>query len=136
MRTKAMMEISMELPDVPGSLATVTEALAESNINIETICAIGRVAPNVALVTKQVPQTKALLDKMGINYTVSELLKMVMPDEPGVLAQFSRRLADGGVNIRSIYILSKYRGDTELVFSVDDPEKARETLNIHESVPP
>jgi len=136
MRTKAMMEISMELPDVPGSLATVTEALAEANINIETICAIGRVAPNVALVTKQVPQTKALLDKMGINYTVSELLKMVMPDEPGVLAQFSRRLADGGVNIRSIYILSKYRGDTELVFSVDDPEKARETLNIHESVPP
>ncbi len=131
-----MMEISMELPDVPGSLATVTEALAESNINIETICAIGRVAPNVALVTKQVPQTRAVLDKLGINYTVSELLKMVMPDEPGVLAQFSRRLADGGVNIRSIYILSKYKGDTELVFSVDDPEKARESLNIHEAVPP
>ena len=75
-----MMEISMELPDVPGSLAKVTEALAEANINIETICAIGRVAPNVALVTKQVPQTKAVLDKLGINYSVSELLKMVMPD--------------------------------------------------------
>ena len=120
---KAMMEISMELPDVPGSLAKVTEALAEANINIETICAIGRVAPNVALVTKQVPQAKAVLDKLGINYSVSELLKMVLPDEPGVLAQFSRRLADAG-------------GETELVFSVDDPVKARETLNIHESVPP
>ena len=131
-----MMEISMELPDVPGSLAKVTEALAEANINIETICAIGRVAPNVALVTKQVPQAKAVLDKLGINYSVSELLKMVMPDEPGVLAQFSRRLADGGVNINSIYILSKFRGETELVFSVDDSVKARETLNIHESVPP
>lgn len=131
-----MMEISMELPDVPGSLAKVTEALAEANINIETICAMGRVAPNVALVTKQVPQTKAVLDKLGINYSVSELLKMVMPDEPGVLAQFSRRLADGGVNMNSIYILSKFRGETELVFSVDDLVKARETLNIHESVPP
>jgi hypothetical protein len=133
---KAMMEISMELPDVPGSLAKVTEALAEANINIETICAIGRVAPNVALVTKQVPQAKAVLDKLGINYSVSELLKMVLPDEPGVLAQFSRRLADAGVNMNSIYILSKFRGETELVFSVDDPVKARETLNIHESVPP
>jgi|TARA_B110000263_G_scaffold158673_1_gene137882 hypothetical protein len=131
-----MMEISMKLPDVPGSLAMVTEALAEANINIETICAIGRVAPNVALVTKQVTQTKIVLDKLGINYEVSELLKMVMPDEPGVLAQFSRRLADGGVNINSIYILSKFRGETELVFSVDDPVKARETLNIHEAVPP
>jgi len=126
----------MELPDVPGSLAKVTEALAEANINIETICAMGRVAPNVALVTKQVPQTKVVLDKLGINYSVSELLKMVMPDEPGVLAQFSRRLADGGVNMNSIYILSKFRGETELVFSVDDSVKAREILNIHESVPP
>jgi hypothetical protein len=126
-----MMEISMELPDVPGSLAKVTEALAEANI-----CAMGRVAPNVALVTKQVPQTKVVLDKLGINYSVSELLKMVMPDEPGVLAQFSRRLADGGVNMNSIYILSKFRGETELVFSVDDSVKAREILNIHESVPP
>ncbi len=131
-----MMEISMELPDMPGSLAMVTEALAEANINIETICAIGRVAPNVALVTEQVPQTKALLDKLGVPYTVSELIKMVMPDQPGVLAQFSRRLADAGVNINSIYILSKYRGDTEIVFSVDDVEKARQTLNLHEAVPP
>lgn len=126
----------MELPDVPGSLAMVTEALAEANINIETICAIGKVAPNVALVTEQVPQTKALLDKLGVPYTVSELLKMVMPDQPGVLAQFSRRLADAGVNINSIYILSRYRGDTELVFSVDDVAKARQTLNLHESTPP
>ena len=131
-----MMEISMELPDVPGSLAKVTEALAEANINIETSCAIGRVALNVALVTKQVPQAKAVLDKLGINYSVSELLKMVLPDEPGVLAQFSRRLADAGVNMNSIYILSKFRGETELVFSVDDSVKAREILNIHESVPP
>ncbi|MBT4058895.1 MAG: ACT domain-containing protein [Euryarchaeota archaeon] len=131
-----MMEISMELPDAPGSLAMVTEALASANVNIETICAIGKVAPNVALVTKQVPQTKAVLDKLGVQYSVNELLTMVMPDQPGVLAQFSRRLADAGVNINSIYILSKFRGDTELVFSVDDVERARQTLNLHESVPP
>tara|TARA_Y100000588_G_C14182670_1_gene894369 strand:+ start:432 stop:827 length:396 start_codon:yes stop_codon:yes gene_type:complete len=131
-----MMEISMELVDQPGSLAIVAEALAEANINIETICAIGKVAPNVALVTEQIPQTKAVLDKLGVKYTVAELIKVVMPDEPGVLAQFSRRLSDAGVNLNSIYILSKYRGDTEVVFSADDIEKARQALNLHESVPP
>ncbi|MDP6742574.1 MAG: ACT domain-containing protein [Candidatus Thalassarchaeaceae archaeon] len=131
-----MMEISMELTDEPGSLATVAEALAEANINIETMCAIGKVAPNVALVTEQIPQTRAVLDKMGVKYTVTELIKMVMPDQPGVLAAFSRRIADAGLNLNSIYILSKYQGDTELVFSVDDTEKARQVLNLHESVPP
>ena len=131
-----MMEISMELEDEPGSLARIAEALAEANINIETMCAIGKVAPNVALVTEQIPQTRAVLDRLGVNYTVTELIKMVMPDQPGVLASFSRRIADAGLNLNSIYILSKYQGDTELVFSVDDTEKARQVLNLHESVPP
>jgi hypothetical protein len=131
-----MMEVSMELPDEPGQLARVTEAMAAANINIETVCAIGRVAPNVAMVVEQVPQTCAVLDSLGIPYTTAELIKLVMPDQPGALAQFSRRLADAGVNINSIYILSKYRGDAELVFSVDDVDKARQTLNLHESVPP
>jgi hypothetical protein len=136
MRLKSMMEVSMELPDEPGQLARVTEAMAAANINIETVCAIGRVAPNVAMVVEQVPQTCAVLDSLGIPYTTAELIKLVMPDQPGALAQFSRRLADAGVNINSIYILSKYRGDAELVFSVDDVDKARQTLNLHESVPP
>ena len=131
-----MMEISMELEDEPGSLARIAEALAEANINIETMCAIGKVAPNVALVTEQIPQTSAVLDRLGVNYTVTELIKMVMPDQPGVLASFSRRIADAGLNLNSIYILSKYQGDTELVFSVDDTEKARQVLHLHESVAP
>ena len=131
-----MMEISIELEDEPGSLARIAEALAEANINIETMCAIGKVAPNVALVTEQIPQTSAVLDRLGVNYTVTDLIKMVMPDQPGVLASFSRRIADAGLNLNSIYILSKYQGDTELVFSVDDTEKARQVLNLHESVPP
>ena len=77
-----------------------------------------------------------MLDEMEIPYTVSELLTLVMPDRPGSLADFAERLGDSGVNITSIYVLSRYRGDTELAFSVDDMEKARATLNLHESVPP
>ena len=77
-----------------------------------------------------------MLDELGIEYIASPLLSMVMPDEAGSLAKFSRRLSDAGVNINSIYILSKHRGDAELVFSVDDMDKARQTLNLHEAVPP
>ena len=96
------MEISMEHADEPVSLARIAEALAEANINIETMCAIGKVAPNVALVTAQIPQTRDVLDRLGVNYTVTELIKMVMPDQPGVLATFSRRIADAGLNLNSI----------------------------------
>ena len=92
--------------------------------------------PNVAIVTEQIIETRMMLDEMEIPYTVSELLTLVMPDRPGSLADFAERLGNSGVNITSIYVLSRYRGDTELAFSVDDMEKARATLNMHESVPP
>ena len=131
-----MMEFSMSLPDEPGQLARVSRALSEAEVNILTLCAIGRAAPNVAVVTEQVIEARLCLDKLGIEYTVNELLTLVMPDRPGSLADFADRLSNAGVNITSIYVLSRYRGDTELAFSVDDMDKARATLNLHEAIPP
>ena len=126
----------MALPDEAGQLARVSREFANRGINIQTMCAIGRAAPNVAIVTEQIIETRMMLDEMEIPYTVSELLTLVMPDRPGSLADFAERLGNSGVNITSIYVLSRFRGDTELAFSVDDMEKARATLNLHESVPP
>ena len=126
----------MALPDEAGQLARVSREFANRGINIQTMCAIGRAAPNVAIVTEQIIETRMMLDEMEIPYTVSELLTLVMPDRPGSLADFAERLGNSGVNITSIYVLSRYRGETELAFSVDDMEKARATLNLHESVPP
>ena len=126
----------MALPDEAGQLARVSREFANRGINIQTMCAIGRAAPNVAIVTEQIIETRMMLDEMEIPYTVSELLTLVMHDRPGSLADFAERLGNSGVNITSIYVLSRYRGDTELAFSVDDMEKARATLNLHESVPP
>ena len=126
----------MALPDEAGQLARVSREFANRGINIQTMCAIGRAAPNVAIVTEQIIETRMMLDEMEIPYTGSELLTLVMPDRPGSLADFAERLGNSGVNITSIYVLSRYRGDTELAFSVDDMEKARATLNLHESVPP
>ncbi len=126
----------MVLPDEPGQLARVARAMADAEINIETICAIGRVAPNVAIVTHQVSEAVAVLESLGIEHHSEELVSMVMPDVPGALARFAETLGGAGVNIRSIYVLSKRAGDTELVFSVDDVGRARQALNLHESSPP
>jgi hypothetical protein len=131
-----MMEFSMALPNEPGQLAKVSRALSEAGVNILTLCAIGRAAPNVAVVTEEVIETRLCLDKLSIDYTVNEMLTLVMPDRPGSLADFAERLGNAGVNITSLYVLSRYRGDTELAFCVDDMDAARATLNLHEAVPP
>jgi hypothetical protein len=130
------MEFSMALTDEPGQLARVSRDFSDRGINILTLCAIGRAAPNVAIVTNQVMEARLALEALGVPYTVNELLTLVMPDKPGALADFAERVATAGVNIQSIYVLSRYRGDTELAFSVDDVDKARAALNLHEAVPP
>tara|TARA_B110000438_G_C15819298_1_gene653560 strand:+ start:1073 stop:1477 length:405 start_codon:yes stop_codon:yes gene_type:complete len=127
------LEFKIELRDEAGQLAVVSREFANRGINIETMCAIDT---NVVIVTNQTTEARVALDSLGIRYTAKRLLSQSMPDKPGALAEFSERLANAGVSITSIYVLSRIQGATELAFSVDDLDKARVTLNLHESVPP
>ncbi|MBN17611.1 MAG: ACT domain-containing protein [Candidatus Thermoplasmatota archaeon] len=127
------LEFKIELPDEAGQLAKVSREFANRGINIETMCAIDT---NVVIVTDQTVEARMALKALGIDFSTTSLLSQSMPDKPGALAEFSERLAEGGVSITSIYVLSRIQGATELVFSVDDLDKARVTLNMHESVPP
>jgi|TARA_B110000263_G_C15102915_1_gene416175 hypothetical protein len=127
------LEFKIELPDEAGQLARVSREFSNHDINIETMCAIDT---NVVIVTDQVVEARMALNSLGIKYTTTVLLSQSMPDKPGALAEFSERLGEAGVSITSIYVLSRIQGATELAFSVDDIDKARAVLNMHESVPP
>lgn len=127
------LEFKIELPDEAGQLARVSREFANRGINIETMCAIDT---NVVIVTNQTTEARMALNSLEIQFTTTALLSQSMPDKPGALAEFSERLGEAGVSITSIYVLSRIQGATELAFSVDDLDKARVVLNMHESVPP
>ena len=127
------LEFKIELPDKAGQLALVSREFANRGINIETMCAIDT---NVVIVTNQTTEARMALNSLEIQFTTTALLSQSMPDKPGALAEFSERLGEAGVSITSIYVLSRIQGATELAFSVDDLDKARVVLNMHESVPP
>ena len=131
--SEGRLEFKIELPDEAGQLARVSREFANRGINIETMCAIDT---NVVIVTNQTTEARMALNSMEIQYTTTNLLSQSMPDKPGALAEFSERLGEAGVSITSIYVLSRIQGATELAFSVDDLDKARVVLNMHESVPP
>lgn len=127
------LEFKIELPDEAGQLAIVSREFSNHSINIETMCAIDT---NVVIVTDQTTEARIALNSLEIQFTTTALLSQSMPDRPGALAEFSERLGEAGVSITSIYVLSRIQGATELAFSVDDLDKARAVLNMHESVPP
>ena len=101
-----MEEFLIQLEDVPGSLATCCEAIAEAGVNIVTGAGLGSEHAVAAVVTDDDVGTRAALDGVGASYSVSDLQTVLLPDKPGSLASCARSLADAGVNLRSIYLVS------------------------------
>ncbi|MED5271935.1 MAG: ACT domain-containing protein [Candidatus Thermoplasmatota archaeon] len=125
-----MIEFQIELTDKPGQLAGVTEAIASGGANILGAAAIGKARPAVALVVDDEEATKKSLDEFGANYVMNELLLYTLEHRPGALAEFTRKIADAGINLNSFYIMHMEESTAEIAFTVDKIDLVCEMFNI------
>ena len=125
---EGMREYCIKLPDRPGEMASLCEVLAENKINILTAAAMTATGAVLAIVTEDSEATIAVLDSLGYEYHVEEILLVTLPHQPGALAGLSRTLANAGINIKSIYIMSKDENQGVIAFTVDDVTAAREMI--------
>ncbi|MED5485472.1 MAG: ACT domain-containing protein [Candidatus Thermoplasmatota archaeon] len=125
-----MIEFQIELTDKPGQLAGVTEAIASGGANILGAAAIGKARPAVALVVDDEEATKKSLDEFGANYVMNELLLYTLEHRPGALAEFTRKIADAGINLNSFYIMHMEESTAEIAFTVDKIDSVCEMFNI------
>ena len=125
-----MIEFQIELTDKPGQLAGVTEAIASGGANILCAAAIGKARPAVALVVDDEEATKKSLDEFGANYVMNELLLYTLEHRPGALAEFTRKIADAGINLNSFYIMHMEESTAEIAFTVDKIDLVCEMFNI------
>ncbi|MAS62743.1 MAG: hypothetical protein CMA34_03610 [Euryarchaeota archaeon] len=125
-----MIEFQIELSDQPGQLAGVTEAIALGGANILGAAAIGKARPAVALVVDDESATKKALDNYGASYSTNELLLYTLDHRPGALAEFTRKIADAGINLNSFYIMHMEESTAEIAFTVDNVELICEMFDI------
>jgi len=119
----------VQLPNQPGSLATLAETLAERGVDLRAIGGggIGDVG-HVILTTADDPTTKRVLDEGGYRYIEGASILAEVDDRPGGMARITRALADAGVNILGHLFLGRWGDRAMFTFVVDDPEKARPIL--------
>ena len=122
-------EFRISLPNQPGQLVRVCEALSQRNVNIRTIAGIAG-TNRLAMVTDQEDPTKEVLRKLGLSFEEVELLTVRLVDKPGTLAGFARKLADANINIESIYRLGVTADGVEVAFTVSDIDKAKPVLGL------
>ena len=118
--------LTVTLEDRPGTLAQLGEAFGAAGVNINGGCAVTSGGEGwVHVLVDDAASARAVVEGAGL--TVSGEREVVMvdaEDRPGELGAVSRRFANAGVNVELFYVSN----GMQLVFVVDDAEKARAAL--------
>ena len=118
------------MPNKPGQLAGLGEALGNKGINIIAIAGLGEETPFVVIVTEKEEETRNVLKEMGLKFKEREPLMVKIPDKPGELGKFAKRLADAKINIESMYLLGKEGEMGVIGFTVDNTEGTKKILGL------
>ena len=116
-------DISIKLPeDRPGELGRAVQALSEAGVNIEGLAEIEGI---VHVVAKNPGAARQALRAGGFEIdSEHEVLLVPMPDRPGELSMILQHLAEAGVSVRFLYLLT----ETRVAIGVNDITTARAAL--------
>lgn len=107
---KKVLQLSIGLPNSPGSLAHMSDMLRAADVNIDALfCTEVAQETAVNLIVDDAETAKMVLGKIG-PVTVTEVLMMETQNKPGTIAQLARKCAGAGINIRHIYAVSSGKG--------------------------
>lgn len=131
-----MKELTIIARNNVGSLAEVTEALGSVGVNIEAISAYGQDNHAIfRMITYDVTSAKKALSKFtDLKISEADTLVVKLINRPGELGKVTRKLAKNGINLESLYIVSKKQDYTEVALKPvpEDVEKAKSLLDIKE----
>lgn len=119
----------VECLNKPGELARVTEAVAAKGINLTSSSTIAYGEKGaIGFLTNDEDGTRSALDAAGIAYRAVETVSLDLADQPGTLADASRRLATAGVNIELLVPVAMGGGRITLAAAVDNVPAAEQAL--------
>lgn len=122
--------LTIVLPDRPGALADLTEAIAAEGINLRGGCGFPRPGETWGvfhILVDDAERARELIEARGFEITAeNEVMTVQIEDRPGALAEIARKLADEGRNIDLLYL----GPDMTLVLGLEDLRKNRPGVNI------
>lgn len=119
----------VDLPNRPGSLADVAEALAAAGVNITaTAGATSGSVGSLAFTADDRGSARAALDAHGWAYREVPIVVAALEHRPGTLAEAARRMAAAGVNLDTMFVTGMDGGKVLVGFGVGDAAAARAAL--------
>jgi len=125
-------QIVVFLENRPGALAELCETLADADVNIEALLLEGSVDfGNIRLHVSAPRKAEKALRDAGYQFRTAEALILKLSNEPGALADATKKLAKAKVNIEALFgTTAPGTDEAEFVLMVSDVEKARKALAL------
>lgn len=97
-------EFTVTLEDRPGTLGTVSRALADRGVNIVAFQSIASGKNGlVRLVVDNPTKARNVLDNQALSYTEADVAQVALPHRPGELARVASQLGEADININYAY---------------------------------
>jgi hypothetical protein len=110
-------EFSVALENRPGTLAELCELLSGADINIEALAGVGHGDEGLVFFVVDKPElADDALSLAGIEFSVRNVLRVDVLDEPGKLGDVARVMFEAGINIESVYVAT----NGQVILGVDD----------------
>ena len=124
-------QLSVFLENRPGQLAAFTKMLAENHVDLQALSIAETQDYGVLRIIVDKPEETAdLLNGQGWPSTVTEVLAVTVPDEPGSLTHLLSILAENEISLTYCYAFFERSGNAaRIVLRVADNEKAAALLN-------
>jgi hypothetical protein len=124
-----MKQITVLVDDKVGVLADISFLLGKAKINIESIDVVvagGKGVINVLV--KDESSAVRILTSNGYKVLQTDVVVVQMPDTPGELSKMSKMLAENGVNIEAVHMLTRGDGKTIYTLKLDKQPKGEKLL--------
>jgi len=97
-------QFSVYLQNRPGALATVSQVLADAQVNIVALSAVETTHEGILRLVVDKPDVAAkAFDERDLMFAMVDVLLVRLPNRVGALAELARKLADKNVNISYVY---------------------------------
>ncbi len=84
----------------PGELGRIGKALGDAKVNITGfVCYSGTAESPIRLQVASPSKAKKVLAGLGVRVSEEEILRLTLPDKPGILGEVGRRLGQANINV-------------------------------------
>ena len=121
-------QLSVFLENKSGRLTEVTETLAQQDINISALSLADTQEYGILrLIVNHPDKAVEALKKKDFSVHLTDVICLIMPDQPGGLARALKILSNAEISIEYVYAFA-FGDKASVVIRTEEPERAIKTL--------